>query len=57
VIPYINDLMTSWSMRPARITQVMNLLKLPSEVKEFLTELESEREIRICPDASNSPRS
>jgi hypothetical protein len=26
-------------LTPARVTQVMNLLKLPSEVKDFLTRL------------------
>jgi hypothetical protein len=31
---------------PARVTQVMNLLKLPIEVKEFLVRLDDSREIR-----------
>lgn len=33
-------------LSPARVSQVMNLLKLPSEVKAFLAGLEDPKEIR-----------
>ena len=33
-------------LAPARITQMMNLLKLPSEVKDFLTSFKAPKEIR-----------
>ena len=34
---------------PARVTQVMNLLKLPSEVKSFLAGLSDPKEVRKYP--------
>ena len=33
-------------LTPARVTQVMNLLKLPSEVKDFLTRLKDPKDVR-----------
>jgi len=33
-------------LSPARVTQVMNLLKLPSEVKSFLAGLSDPKEVR-----------
>jgi len=32
----------------ARVTEIMNLLKLPVEMREFLLELEDAKEIRKC---------
>jgi septum formation inhibitor-activating ATPase MinD len=34
------------SLTRARVTQIMNLLKLPAEMQEFLLNLENPREIR-----------
>ena len=34
-----------WGLTRARVTQIMNLLKLPDEMKEFLTGLDDPKEI------------
>jgi hypothetical protein len=41
-----NDIAKTEGLTRARVTQIMNLLKLPAEMREFLAGLENPKEIR-----------
>jgi len=42
----LNDIAKMENLSRARVTQIMNLLKLPAEVKKFLIDLQDPAEIR-----------
>jgi len=42
----LNEIAKREGLSRARVTQVMNLLKLPDEIKMFLTGLDDSQEIR-----------
>ena len=42
----ISEIARSEGLTRARVTQIMNLLKLPAEMREFLVKLDDPREIR-----------
>lgn len=54
----LNDIAKMENLSRARVTQIMDLLKLPAEIKEFLTGLQdpaairrySKDKVRISPD-------
>ena len=41
-----NGIARAEGLTPARVTQLLNLLKLPSEVKDFLTRLRDPKDVR-----------
>jgi hypothetical protein len=46
IVPSLNEIAKREGLTRARVTQVMNLLKLPDEVKTFLASLHESQQIR-----------
>lgn len=46
VVKSLNEIAIKEGLTRARVTQIMNLLKLPGEMREFLAGLDDPKEIR-----------
>lgn len=45
-VGFLNDIAKKEGLTRARVTQIMNLLKLPAEMREFLLQLDDPKDIR-----------